>query len=41
MTTGSSNANMIAMMLARNKNIPKSKELGLFRQKPLFAFREL
>ena len=38
MTTGSSHANMIAMMLARNKNIPKSKELGLFQQKPLFAF---
>lgn len=37
MTTGSSNANMIAMMIARN-NISNIKQQGLFGQKPLFAF---
>ena len=38
MTTGSSNANMIAMMCARNFVQTSVKEAGLFGQKPLFAF---
>ncbi len=38
MTTGSSNANMIAMMIARNQTITNAKEQGLFSHKPLFAF---
>ncbi len=38
MTTGSSNANMIAMMIARNKTIQNAKKQGLFNNKPLFAF---
>ncbi|WXT99776.1 MAG: L-2,4-diaminobutyrate decarboxylase [Catillopecten margaritatus gill symbiont] len=38
MTTGSSNANMIAMMVARNQALETVKQQGLFRQKPLFAF---
>lgn len=37
MTTGSSNANMIAMMAARNQFSNVSSK-GLFVQKPLFAF---
>ncbi|RUA05333.1 MAG: pyridoxal-dependent decarboxylase [Gammaproteobacteria bacterium] len=38
MTTGSSNANMIAMMVARNQTLNSVKTQGLFTQKPLFAF---
>ena len=38
MTTGSSNANMIAMMAARNKVNPRIKEGGLFGQPELFGF---
>ncbi len=38
MTTGSSNANMIAMMAARNENLPGVKAKGIFRQKNLTAF---
>ncbi len=38
MTTGSSNANMIAMMVARNQVLEPVKKEGLFGQKPLFAF---
>ncbi len=38
MTTGSSNANMIAMMVARNQALKEVKKQGLFNQKPLFAF---
>lgn len=38
MTTGSSNANMIAMMAARNTWNAKVKSDGLFGQKKLFAF---
>lgn len=38
MTTGSSNANMIAMMVARNQALEQVKKQGLFNQKPLFAF---
>lgn len=38
MTTGSSNANMIAMMCARNLACTQSKEKGLFGQRELFAF---
>lgn len=38
MTTGSSNANMIAMMVARNQVLQNTKQQGLFAQKPLFAF---
>ncbi len=38
MTTGSSNANMIAMMVARNQVAKNTKQQGLFNQKPLFAF---
>jgi len=37
MTTGSSNANMIAMMLARNNALPALKSCGLFGQQKLFA----
>jgi sulfinoalanine decarboxylase len=37
MTTGSSNANMIAMMIARNKALKEVKKQGLFKQKTLFA----
>jgi sulfinoalanine decarboxylase len=37
MTTGSSNANMIAMMIARNLK-SQAKTTGLFNQNPLFAF---
>ncbi|MFH0784296.1 MAG: pyridoxal-dependent decarboxylase [Pseudomonadota bacterium] len=38
MTTGSSNANMIAMMAARNSANPSIKQAGLFGQQKLFAF---
>ncbi|WP_428087002.1 pyridoxal phosphate-dependent decarboxylase family protein [Candidatus Thioglobus sp.] len=38
MTTGSSNANMIAMMVARNQTLTSAKQKGLFAQSPLFAF---
>jgi sulfinoalanine decarboxylase len=38
MTTGSSNANMIAMMVARNQASKDAKQQGLFNQKSLFAF---
>jgi glutamate/tyrosine decarboxylase-like PLP-dependent enzyme len=38
MTTGSSNANMIAMMVARNLTGQKVKESGLFSHQELFAF---
>ncbi len=38
MTTGSSNANMIAMMAARNATNPSMKQAGLFGQQKLFAF---
>ena len=38
MTTGSSNANMIAMMAARNAIKPSIKDQGLFRQGELFGF---
>ncbi len=38
MTTGSSNANMIAMMVARNQVLATAKQKGLFGQQPLFAF---
>lgn len=38
MTTGSSNANMIAMMAARNSACPATKQSGLFGKAPLFAF---
>ncbi len=38
MTTGSSNANMIAMMAARNLSNDTVKKAGLFGQKKLFAF---
>jgi len=38
MTTGSSNANMIAMMAARNLTNDSVKQAGLFGQKKLFAF---
>jgi glutamate/tyrosine decarboxylase-like PLP-dependent enzyme len=38
MTTGSSNANMIAMMAARNSVDPAVKQSGLFGRPELFAF---
>ena len=38
MTTGSSNANMIAMMVARNRADGAVKEEGLFARPPLCAF---
>lgn len=38
MTTGSSNANMIAMMAARNMTNSAVKKAGLFGQQELFAF---
>ncbi len=38
MTTGSSNANMIAMLMARNRCDRGIKQQGLFRQRELFAF---
>ncbi len=38
MTTGSSNANMIAMMAARNLANASVKQAGLFGQQKLFAF---
>ncbi|KJS02389.1 MAG: pyridoxal-dependent decarboxylase [Desulfobulbaceae bacterium BRH_c16a] len=38
MTTGSSNANMIAMMTARNMAANTIKQAGMFGQRKLFAF---
>ena len=38
MTTGSSNANMIAMLAARNHHSHRAKQQGLFAQQELFAF---
>lgn len=38
MTTGSSNANMIAMLCARNRHDQAAKEKGLFGGRRLFAF---
>ncbi|KAA0445298.1 MAG: PLP-dependent decarboxylase [Candidatus Thioglobus sp.] len=38
MTTGSSNANMIAMMVARNQALKNAKQQGLFSSQPLRAF---
>lgn len=38
MTTGSSNANMIAMMCARNLSLKGAKQAGLFGQQKLFGF---
>ena len=38
MTTGSSNANMIALLAARNRACPEGKSRGLFGLKPLVAF---
>ncbi len=38
MTTGSSNANMIAMMAARNSAFPEVKESGLFGYQKMYAF---
>jgi sulfinoalanine decarboxylase len=38
MTTGSSNANMIAMMVARNQVLDNVKQQGLFQQQSLYAF---
>jgi glutamate/tyrosine decarboxylase-like PLP-dependent enzyme len=38
MTTGSSNANMIAMMAARNSCSPEAKQGGLFGHPEMFAF---
>jgi glutamate/tyrosine decarboxylase-like PLP-dependent enzyme len=38
MTTGSSNANMIAMMCARNLSDPAVRDIGLFGRRELFAF---
>jgi len=38
MTTGSSNANLLAMMAARNTCRPRVKKAGLFSGKPMTAF---
>ena len=38
MTTGSSNANLVALLTARNHACPAGKTRGLFGQRPLFAF---
>ncbi len=38
MTTGSSNANMLAMMAARNEALPQAKTKGMSRQQDLFGF---
>lgn len=38
MTTGSSNANMIAMMIARNQFLKNAKKQGLFGQQKAIAF---
>lgn len=38
MTTGSSNANMISMMVARNRSNTTTKKNGLFNQQKLYAF---
>ena len=37
MTTGSSNANLVALLVARNHACPDGKARGLFGQRPLFA----
>lgn len=41
MTTGSSNANMIAMMIARNCANDSIKQIGLFGERKLFGFVSL
>jgi len=38
MTTGSSNANMLAMMAARNESLPTVKTKGIFRQQDMIGF---
>lgn len=38
MTTGSSNANLLAMMAARNEHVQDVKTNGLFDQKKMYAF---
>ena len=38
MTTGSSNANMLAMMAARNENLPTVKTKGVFGQQDIIGF---
>lgn len=38
MTTGSSNANMLAMMAARNEMLPMVKSNGLFGEKDIYGF---
>jgi len=38
MTTGSSNANMLAMMSARNEMLPTVKTEGMFGQQDMYAF---
>lgn len=38
MTTGSSNANMLAMMAARNRSLPVVKAKGLFSQQDMIGF---
>lgn len=38
MTTGSSNANMLAMMAARNEMLPKVKANGLFAETDIYGF---
>ncbi len=38
MTTGSSNANLLAMMAARNEHLQDAKTNGLFGQKKMYAF---
>jgi glutamate/tyrosine decarboxylase-like PLP-dependent enzyme len=38
MTTGSSNANLLAMMAARNEHLEEVKTQGLYNQKKLYAF---
>ncbi len=38
MTTGSSNANMIAMMAARNNAFPEVKQTGLFGRQEMYGF---
>ena len=38
MTTGSSNANMLAMMAARNESLPAVKTKGIFRQQDMVGF---
>jgi glutamate/tyrosine decarboxylase-like PLP-dependent enzyme len=38
MTTGSSNANMLAMMAARNERLPEVKTDGIFKQQAMISF---